>query len=227
MNHVLVLHDLDGPQGSAVAFAAHLEAQGFAVSVPDIFPAAPPEGADEAALTDWATTLSDADILERARGAFQEKAQNEARVAVCGLGWGGAYALLLGAHEPRVLATADIAGAITYAAWTAKRPGSPLNFVAGLNGPFFAAFPANDPNFSGDEIERLRGRLVEHDKAGEVKVYEAGPHFWREDSEATHALQTRLAAFLRNAFNPAPPSPMPQHIRPETGYPNEASRIHA
>ena len=225
MNRVLILHDLDGPNASAARFAASLEEKGFAPIVPELFSA--PDGMNEAALSDWSSTLADADIIERARAAFHEAADDGSRVAVCGLGWGGAYALLLAAHEPRVAATVDIGGVITYAAWTAKRPGSPLNFVAGLTGPFFAAFSAHDTLNSQDEIGRLRNRLIEHDKAGEVKVYDAPPNFWREESEATNRLLNRVGAFLSNAFNPDPVSPNPQQILPETGYPNEASLLHA
>lgn len=228
MSHIIVLHDLDGPVASAAAVAARLEQLGFTTSVPELFPAAPPEGADEPALVDWATTLADSAILERARTAFKTASAQAggSPVAALGLGWGGAYALLLGAHEPAVAATVDIGGTITYAAWTAKRPGSPLNFVAGLNAPFFAAFSGQDQHSSKDEIDRLRGRLVEHDKVGEVKIYEAPPHFWREESAASAALWTRVAAFMGEVFAPAPPEPNPQ-MHPEAGYPNEASRLHA
>lgn len=228
MNHVLLLHDLDGPHGSAAHFAAKLQQQGFSVAVPELFPSPPPEAADETALFDWATSLADSAVLETARAAFENIAsESAARIAVCGLGWGGAYALLLGAHEPRVAATIDIGGTITYAAWTAKRPGSPLNFVAGLNAPFFAAFSNADTHNSPDEIGRLRSRLVEHDKIGEVKIYDAPSHFWREDGEATRALWIRLSAYLADIFEPQTVEASPQQIRPGDGYPNEASRLHA
>lgn len=225
MNSILLLHDLDGPDASAAHFAARLQEMGYATVVPELFTA--PAGQDEAALLDWASTLVDADVLQRAQAAFTQIAAEGARVAVCGLGWGGTYALLLAAHEPRVAATVDIGGTITYPVWTAKRPGSPLNFVAGLTAPFLAAFPAQGAAQSPDEIARLRSRLIEHDKAGEVKIYDAKPNFWREDSEAARSLLKRVQAFLSNAFDPQPLSPNPQQIRPETGYPNEASRIHA
>ena len=81
----------------------------------------------------------------------------------------------------------------------------------------------------------MGGRIVEHDKRGEIKFYpDAPPRFWRDDSlPQTQALWRRIANFIDEYVREGELEPgdeathqSPQGI-PDSGYPNEQSRLHA
>jgi len=233
---LLVLHDWHGLDDTTAQASARLSQAGFVTYAPDLLArTAPPEGADDAALADWALSLSDAQVVDDVLAALDELASradvDAARLGIVGWGWSGSYAMMAAAHDGRVRAACDIGGEITYPVLTARRPGSPLNFVANLNGALFAAFAGSDPVFPANEIDRLRARLIEHDKIGEVKNYEgAPPRFWRQPHlPQTAALWLRMTSFLN--LHLAPPGsleePTSDELQPETGQANEASRLHA
>jgi len=234
---LVLLHDVHGLDEATQQAAAHLADLGYAVVAPDLFAYNPPvavEGKelDEAALLDYASTLSDSRAVEEALAAIEMLAQNNdssTRIGVVGFGWGGAIALMAASHDSRVRVAANIGGTISYPVLSPQRPGSPLNFVANLEGALFAAFAGHDACTPHNEIERLRARLVEHDKKGEVKTYDATARFWRdEQNPATRALWLRLENFLNDYLREDPEAAFtaPQEL-PEDGYPNDASRLHA
>lgn len=222
--------DLFAAQG---AFVAGADAAGGAKTEND---AAPTKSApSESALADFAETLSDAQIIEDILAALDGvvgradlsrnsivKAGTSTRIGIVGWGWSGAFALMAAAYDSRFEVVADIGGAITYPVQTAARPGSPLNFLANLEGALFAAFAGADSNFPASEIERLRAQMQNHDKRGEVKVYDAPARFWRDETlPQTAHLWRRLEAFLREHLLED------GEVQDELGDPNEASRLHA
>lgn len=224
---VIFVHDTAGPDDWMRACALRLAENGFTLVAPDLFANAPPPADDgEVARQDFLLALSDSKIVGDLLSTVDWLiARGHAYIGIIGWGWGGAYALMAAAHDARVRAVVNIGGTVSYPVSTPNRLGSPLNFVADLEGAMLAAFPGADPQFPANEIERLRGRLIEHDKIGEIKVYpDAPPHFWRDDqSPHTQLLWRRLTSFLRDHLleadddNPAFGE----------GYPNEASRLHA
>jgi len=227
---LVVLHDIFGLDEWTQQAAARLAGFGYVTVAPDLYArgGAPPDASSEAALYDFANSMHDSHLVNDALAALDWLAARDdvdaARLALLGWGWGGAYALMAAGHDARIITVADIAGAITYPVLTAKKTGSPLNFIADIEGTIFAAFPASDPLIPMNEIERLRGRLVEHDKRGEVKIYpDAPPRFWRDDAlPQTTALWRRLENFLQtNLMEPQ------ESQEPLGDYPNEESRLHA
>lgn len=240
---LLVLHDFYGLDDATRQAAERLSALGYVTLAPDVFASTGglPQGetADDApaegVLLDHAMSLFDTRVTQAALAALESLAARDDvdanRVGIVGWGWGGAYALMAAAHDTRPRVAVDIGGTISYPALTPQKPGSPLNFVANLQGALFAAFAGADPLFPQNEIDRLRGRMIEHDKRGEVKIYhEAPPRFWRDPSlPSTAALWLRLENFLRdNLFEPENEAAFlnPQGIAGD-GYPNEQSRLHA
>lgn len=240
---LLVLHDIYGLDDFTKNVAERLVPQGFDVATPDLFADAPAkaeaeakagdakkESAAPADFTDYADTLSDAKIVENIIAALDkvlsQTAFSGSPVGIIGWGWSGAYALMAAAHDARFSVVADIGGVITYPVQTAQRPGSPLNFLANIEGALFAAFAGADPSFPANEIARLRGQLTNHDKRGEIKVYDQAPaRFWRDaDLPQTAQLWRRLEGFLREHMLE---DISPDEIDEEGGYPNEASRLHA
>lgn len=224
---LVVLHDLYGLDEATMQAARRLADFGCAVAVPDLFAASggPKDTSSEAALLDYTQSLFDTHLIRDTIAALnwltkQENIESSA-LGVVGWGWGGAYALMAAAHDARLRVAADIGGAISYPVLTPKKPGSPLNFVANLEGALFAAFPDGDSTLPGIEIDRLKGRLQEHDKRGEVKVYtDTPPRFWRDDKlPQTQLLWRRLRSFLdENIQSPE---------LWDEGYPNEEYRLHA
>jgi dienelactone hydrolase len=244
---LVVLHDWYGLDETTRESVERLGRLGYAVHAPDLFaPGGPPADAtSDSALADWALTQYDTAIVSRVLAAIDELAAREdvnpAQIGLIGFGWGGTYALIAAAHDGRVKAAASIGGAISYPVLTQRRPGSPLNFVASLEGALFAGFAGDDELSPEIEVERLRARLIEHDKIGEVKIYGgARPRFWRDASlPQTAALWRRLEHFLTAQLQPqtlaearfadivAHEEGYPNANAVETGYPNEASRLHA
>lgn len=224
---IIVVHDANGPDDWIQQATSRLAAAGFAMIAPELFAnAAPPADDGEVARQDFLLALSDAKIVADLLATVDWLiTRGHVEIGIIGWGWGGAYALMAAAHDARVRAVVDVGGTISYPVSTPNRLGSPLNFVADLEGPLLAAFAGADPQFPENEIERLRGRLIEHDKNGEIKVYPAAPpRFWHdEQSPHTLLLWRRITAFLQDNLmqvdddNPAFGE----------GYPNEASRLHA
>lgn len=238
---LIVLHDIYGLDDFTKKVAERLVPQGFDVATPDLFIDAPAKPETEAKdgdekeseapadFTDYADTLSDAKIVQSIIAALDKvsaQVGSASPVGIIGWGWSGAYALMAAAHDARFSAVADIGGVITYPVQTAQRPGSPLNFLANIEGALFAAFPGADPNFPDNEIQRLRGQMINHDKRGEVKVYADAPaRFWRDQElPQTQQLWRRLEGFLREHMQE---DVSPEEIDEEGAYPNEESRLHA
>ena len=227
---LVVLHDIYGLDDATGQAAARLADLGYITLAPDLYAhsGGPQDTSSEIALVNFTLSLPDSRLIGDTLAAVQWLTQRDDvdadRIGIIGWGWGGAYALMAAAHDPRVRVIVDIGGHITYAVLTAEKPGSPLNFVANLDGVLFAAFPGNDPWLPKNEIERLAARLSEHDKTGEVKTYsDAPPRFWRDESlPQTARLWSSLQSFLRD--NLADPDASDE---PMGAYPNEQSRLHA
>jgi carboxymethylenebutenolidase len=241
LSAIVMLHDIDGIDDVTQQAASRLAASGYTVVVPDLFASSggPQDVEDETAMRDYVSTLSDTRVVQEALSAvnFVSGSQNAAtaRIGVIGWGMGGAYAMMTAAYNSNILVAVNVGGEISYPVLTAQKPGSPLNFVANLGGALLAAYPGNDPMFPEIEVERLGARLVEHDKRGEVKVYpDAPPRFWRDASlPQTQALWRRIEHFLDEYLREDEVEPgdsathlSPQGI-PDSGYPNEESRLHA
>ncbi|HVF10242.1 MAG TPA: alpha/beta fold hydrolase [Abditibacteriaceae bacterium] len=227
---LVMLHDIFGLDEWTQQAAARLAGLGYVTVAPDLYARSggPQDTSSETALNDFTFSLHDSHLINDTLAALDWLAAREdvdpARLGVLGWGWGGAYTLMAAAHDARIITAVDIAGVITYPMLTAQKPGSPLNFVADIEGTIFAAFPGSDPLIPMNEIERLRGRLVEHDKRGEVKVYpDAPPRFWRDEAlSQTARFWRRLENFLQT--NLAAPE---ESQEPLGDYPNEQSRLHA
>lgn len=240
---LIVLHDIEGLDETTREACARLAAMGYAVLAPELFaPGGESKETTESAPVDGAATLSDSRVVGAAVAALDGflaqspgmSTHGGADAGIVGLGWGGAYALMAASHDARFRVACDIGGVISYAVATPLKPGSPLNFVANIQGALFAAFAGNDPDFPDVEIGRLRGRLVEHDKRGEVRVYhDAPPRFWRDaDLRQTQALWRRLENFLDEHIGDGAQDEFVSSTeylddRPDAGDANEESRLHA
>jgi len=226
---IVVLHDAGGPDDFTRQSAARLCQLGCATMAPDLYARSgmPADTGSPLALLNFTMALYDTQVVGDVLAALNYLAQrNEVdpeRLALVGWGWGGAYALMAAANDARVRAAVDVGGPITYPVQSPQKPGSPLNFVADLEGALLAAYPAQDPMLPLAEVERLRGRLLDHDKVGEVKVYEGSPaQFWTNPSlPQTALLWRRIEQFLSMYLFEEVEQPA------EMGYPNEASRLHA
>jgi carboxymethylenebutenolidase len=205
---VLFLHDQWGLDEQARDAAERLAQLGYTVAVPDLFArAGAPADDSPVARQDFLFALSDSRITSDVLAVMSALARHEAverrALGVIGWGWGGVYALTAGANDTRLRAVASIGGDVTYPVASANRTGSPLNFIADINGAIFAAFAENGAQ-PANEIRRLRERLAEQEKQGEVKVYTGTSEgFWREDSPQTELLWRRIQLFLAAAFTEA------------------------
>ncbi|MDF2441652.1 MAG: carboxymethylenebutenolidase [Abditibacteriota bacterium] len=224
---IIVVHDATGPDEWIQQAGSRLASVGFTMLLPNLFAnSAAPADDGEVAQQDFLLSLSDTRIVSDLLAVVDWlSARGHIQIGIIGWGWGGAYALMAAAHDTRLRAVVDVAGTISYPVSTPNRVGSPLNFVADLEGALLAAYPGADPQFAANEIERLRGRLVEHDKNGEVKVYpDAPPRFWHDErSPHTLLLWRRITDFLQENLIDADD----EHPAFGEGYPNEESRLHA
>jgi carboxymethylenebutenolidase len=233
---LVVLHDIHGLDDATREAAARLSRLGYVCLAPDLFARSggPQDTSSETALMNFTLSLSDAQMIADALAALSALTSRDDvdanRLGIVGWGWGGAFALMAAAHDHRAVVACDIGGDITYPVLTPQKPGSPLNFLANIEGALFAAYPGGDPAFPPIEIERLRTRLIEHDKPGEVKIYDgAPPRFWRDGSlPQTASLWRRLENFLLDyLIHTHEPAFIDPYGLPEDGYPNEESRLHA
>jgi carboxymethylenebutenolidase len=221
---LLFLHDGNGGDAWATDAASRLAALGFAVLLPDLLAQLPP--VETGARAGQVMDLADAQILADVTrvGDWLARQDNVTdQLGIAGWGWGGTYALLAGAHDERWRVIVDVDGVLTYPTFSAGRPASPLNFVAEIEGTIFAAYASCHNEVSHNDIDRLRGKLREHDKIGEVKLIDAEAGFWRDaGAPATALLWRRLSAFLQEHFG--------EEETPGwavAGAANEESRLHA
>jgi dienelactone hydrolase len=225
---LLLLHDQWGLDDFTRAAAARLAESGYAVVVPDLFArSGAPSDDSDVARQDFLHTLSDTQITGDALAAvhflLNHESVDKKRLGVVGWGWSGAFALLCAGHESRISAVANIGGLITYPALSNNHTGSPLNFVADIEGAIFCAYPQQEGPPPG-EIARLRERLVEHDKLGEVKVFTGTTgRFWRQDTSQAVLLWRRIEQFFGEVFAVDAQS----LAFADRGEPNEESRLHA
>lgn len=224
---LLLIHDRWGVDDFTRAAAARLAEQGYAVVLPDLFARkGAPADDSEVALQDFLFGLSNPQIIGDALSslAFLTELDNvdKKSLGVLGWGWGGGLALMCAGHDARVRAVADIGGDVTYPVLSANRSGSPLNFIADIEGAIFAAF-AEQGAQPGSEIIRLREQLMDHDKLGEVKIF-AGTHdrFWREDTPQAALLWRRIEQFFAVALGLGADA-----LFADGGKANEESRLHA
>lgn len=226
---LVMLPDYFGTDEPLQHAAARLCDAGYLVLVPDLLHNSGVPAPDALAeIEDWALKQSDAanvtKVLRAVEFARALEGADSTRAGILGWGWSGALALIAASHDAPVRVVCDIGGAINYPVTTANRPGSPMNFIADLEAVIFAAFPGADPAFPDEEVRRLHARIVEHDKVGEVKVYDlAPPRFWRDDSlPQTRAFWRRLLNFLAENL-----AMTQEGTEPLGGYPNEEARLMA
>ncbi|MBV9469178.1 MAG: dienelactone hydrolase family protein [Abitibacteriaceae bacterium] len=227
---LVVLHDIYGLDEATHEAAQRLRDLGYITITPDLYAhsGAPKDTSSDKAILSFMLALDDSRLISDALAAVQWLAQREdvdtTRIGIIGWGSGGAYALMAGSCDGRLRTVIDIGGHITYPVLTAQKPGSPLNFVADLEGTFMGAFAGSDPTLPKSEIERLIARLTEHDKRGEVKVYpDAPPRFWRDPAlPQTAQLWRRLENFLKDNLLEFEASD-----EPIEDYPNEDARLYA
>lgn len=202
---LLLIHDQWGPDDFTRAAAARLAESGYVVALPDLMMRfGAPADDSPVARDDFLFNLSDTQITGDALATLRFLARHEnvdpKYLGVIGWGWGGAFALMTAGHDSRLRAVADIGGNITFPMLSANHSGSPLNFVADIEGAVFAAYPAEGAQPSG-EIERLREKLNEHDKLSEVKVFSGTKgRFWREDTPQAALLWRRIEQFFAEVF---------------------------
>lgn len=225
---LLLLHDQWGLDDFTRAAAARLAEAGYVVALPDVFArsGAPVEDSD-VGRQDFLFNLSDAQVTGDALAALQFLANHpgvdKKRLGVLGWGWGGSFALLCGGHDSRLSAVANIGGVITYPVLSTNHSGSPLNFIADIEGVIFCAYPQQEGPPSG-EVARLRERLVEHDKLGEVKVFTGTTgRFWRQDTPEAALLWRRIEQFFADSFE----LDADTLLFADSGQANEESRLHA
>lgn len=221
---LIMLHDYFGIDDFTTRTAQRLAQNGHLVLIPDLFArvGGAPSGDDETALHDFTFALSDTQLANDVLATVQYLSGDaQTQIGIIGWGWSGAIALLAAAHDSCVAAVANIGGDLVYPVSTPQKPGSPLNFVGGIEGAIFAAYPSDVPQISRNEIDRLRRQMTDHDRRGEIKIYEGVPdRFWRDDNlPQSKILWQRLEAFLEQSF--AAPEIMSHD------YPNEESRLHA
>ena len=224
---LLLLHDQWGPDDFTRAAALRLADAGYVVALPDLFARrGGPAEDSEVARQDFLFGLSDSEVVTDALAVLDSLTRRgdvkPKLLGVIGWGWGGARAIMIGGHDARVRAVVNIGGDITFPVLTANHTGSPLNFIADLEGSIFAAYPEKGKQPSS-EIMRLRERIIEHDKVGDVKIYPGTTdRFWREDTPQAALLWSRIEQFLAESFDP----PLDDEFY-DAGYPNEESRLHA
>jgi carboxymethylenebutenolidase len=225
---LLLLHDQWGLDDFTRAAAARLADAGYVIALPDLFArsSGPAEDSD-VARQDFLHNLSDAQVTGDALAALHFLVNHEnvdkKRLGVLGWGWGGAFALLCAGHDSRLSAVANIGGLITYPMHSTNHSGSPLNFIADIEGTIFCAYPQNEGPPSG-EIARLRERLVEHDKLGEVKAFTGtAGRFWRQDTPQAALLWRRIEQFFAETFE----LDADTLLFADSGQANEESRLHA
>ena len=202
---LILLHDEHGPDDFLRAAAARLAETGYVVALPDLFARrGGPADDSEVARQDFLFTLPDSEVVGDVLAVLGALASHEAvskkSLGVLGWGWGGAFALVAAAHDTRLRAVVDVGGDITYPSHSQNHTGSPLNFVADIEGAIFAAFAEKGDQTAG-EIARLRDKITEHGKLAEIKVFSGtAGRFWREDTPQAALLWRRIEQFLADAF---------------------------
>jgi len=127
--------------------------------------------------------ISDLDaIVEWAKrnGGDQEK------IAVAGFGWGGRFAWLYAAHNPKIKAAVAWYGRLVpEGAPTALSPTNPIDIAANLTVPVLGLYGAKDPGISAASIQKMKDGLATGSSLSEFYIYPKAGNSFYADYRAT------------------------------------------
>lgn len=190
---IIVIHEVWGLVDHIRDVARRFAAEGYVTLAPDLFARQGGPGPlhDREAIMKAVGSIPDAQgIADLRAGVAYLRGRpdvNPGAIGSIGYCMGGAFSLLLAAHEPALRAAADYYGRVFYAQTNELKPRSPIEFVPQLHCPLLGVFGALDPGIPPDHAEALRQALQQHRKPGEVIVYpEAGHAFFNDSGPNYH-----------------------------------------
>jgi carboxymethylenebutenolidase len=118
------------------------------------------------------------------------------RIAAVGFCMGGAWALLLGCHEP-IQAVADFYGRVRYPDLTEAKPLHPIDYVPTLACPLLGVFAGADAGIPVEHARDLEAAGRRHGKTVEMHVYEGAPHAFFNDHRESYRAEPARDAWAR------------------------------
>ena len=196
---VIVIHEIFGLTDHIKAVASRLAQAGYTALAIDFFTregAVPDISQGFAPLREFVGKISDAqlmaDIKAGARFLHQQPYSNQ-KVGIVGFCWGGRVSMLSAANVEEINAAIAYYGRISGEP-TDNQPTYPIDVVAKMKAPLMGHFGAEDQGIPPAEAEKLRAALKEHDRAGEIFVYEGAGHAFNNDTrESYNAGAAKLA----------------------------------
>jgi carboxymethylenebutenolidase len=173
---VIVIQEWWGLNDNIKDIARRFAAEGFAALAPDLYHgtvAAEPDAAMKAMM---ATDMNRASLdLTKAADWLASQTFTKGRgIGATGFCMGGGLALTLACDSPHIKAVAPFYGA---------NP-NPIDKVANIQGPVFAAYAEHD-DWAGPAVRgALEGALATHGKQHEVKTYAGTEHAFFNDTRA-------------------------------------------
>jgi carboxymethylenebutenolidase len=187
--------------------------EGFTALAPDLYShTVGVDVSDPPAVQATSFELSDAQVmrdLEAASAYLRDLPAATSKVGCVGFSMGGRYALLFACTSATPSAVVDCWGDFITRATpdlhlSPARPTPPVDLVAGLRCPLYAAFGSEDREPAPPDAEELRARLDRAGKTATIRMFEGAGHAFLNDrrpqryrpSQAAE-LWSEMLAFLR------------------------------
>lgn len=211
---LILIHEIFGVNDHIKDVARRFAHHGIRVYAPDLFVRSefwPAKAEDrnnlEVMREAWAS-IPDSQLMADLDALFTHmysKVNINGKIGSIGYCMGGAIALLLGCHEPKLAFVVDYYGRIRYGSTSKTKPKDPVDYLVPLKAPVLALFAGNDELIPTEHIEYLEKRMQELEKTYQLKVYENASHAFFNDQRPNYnreasedAWQLTLAFIKKN-----------------------------
>ncbi len=188
---VVVIHEAFGLVEFTREIARRFAARGYIALAPDLFTRiGAPDPADLPSVMEKMRGLPDAQVVNDLEGAvsyLKGLPQGSGKVGVIGFCAGGRHTLMFACRTERIDAAVDCwGGRMVQDELTDAQPVAPIDMIADLSCPLLGLFGEQDQNPTVEQVERLRGELIGHDKEFEIKVYPDAGHAFFADRRPSY-----------------------------------------
>lgn len=187
---LILIHEIFGVNDHIRDLARRFAEHGIRVYAPDLFarselfPASEADRDNLDVMRQAWNSIPDSQIMADLDALFthiQSQENINGKVGAMGFCMGGAIALLLACHEPKLAYVVDFYGRIRYGFTSKTKPKDPIEYLVPLKAPLLGLFAGKDELITADHIEEFSQRLQKLEKSYQLKVYENAPHAFFND----------------------------------------------
>lgn len=199
---VIVIHEIFGLTDHIKDVACRFAQEGYVALAPNLFTreGEPPSMAGGfGPLMQFVGKISDKQIvadLNAAMKMLRGLKQSNKKVGIVGFCYGGRVSMILAGYAPDLNAAVAYYGRIS-GNKTEAQPAHAIDLVEKMKAPLLGHFGALDNGIPPSEADKLRDALKQHNKIGEIYVYEGAGHAFNNDTRESYRPEIAKQAWQR------------------------------